>query len=64
MATGNKITAGETMDLKLNKKIWNSLDYRDKRNLLIKLNLITEDNFGLWLLNYEDLITQLNKGKK
>ena len=64
MATGNKITAGETMDLKLNKKIWNSLDYRDKRNLLIKLNLINDSNFILWLLSYEDLVNELNKGKK
>jgi hypothetical protein len=49
------------MELKLNKTIWDNLDYRGKRSLLIELNLITEDDFGLWLLNYEDLITQLNK---
>jgi hypothetical protein len=47
------------MELKLNKTIWNSLDDRDKRNLLIKLNLINDDNFLLWLLSYNELIKVL-----
>ena len=47
----------------LTEKIWNSLSIKDRRNYLLRNNLITESNFLLHLFNYESLINELNKGK-
>ena len=47
----------------LTEKIWNSLNIKDRRNYLLRNNLINESNFLLYLFNYESLINELNKGK-
>ena len=50
--------------MKLSKNIWDNLNYKNKLEYLLENNLATENNFLLHMLNYSDLINELNKGKK